>query len=1079
MTGETLNTRTKSRKRRMEKALKVGESVNPDNLRYLDNQGMVNEETSGGLWSSEFKAFLHAQTLKALFYSEDWVYITVDSIALPISQCPIVVFQYERSDDGKDRENALEDHPISKMFATPNPYQSGVELAYSFAVDFILGGNGFLYQPTNLQQVFNMPFERVSYDFDSQGLPQHVTFYNQQQDDIILPGAAAKNIPLDQAIHSRRPNPSSAFWGLSPFTPGRKSVLTNRYTQDYILSFYLKGATPQMILEMENNASQKSLVRMIRSFEAAYTGRRNQRRTMVLPKGVKATVADTKIVDQQFIDLVKQNREVVLNILRVPKHALGLQESGSLGSREHDLALRWFWDQTIKPSMNMMGDALTRHFRKRGAITEQQYVGFDTSEIRYTSDDLLQLSETSNALEKSWTLNERRDRLFALPPLPDGDVVIGIPQPVTPMPFSLGEPEPVVEIPTTTAMPEAEVVAPEEPKSRIEGIRSKYAGKLRAADEAMTGETKKQENKMTLLAADLLADQAIACVSEFKAMARTREEINQKEWKKRTKKAIDKLKKSYANDYAKTLESTVDAGYTAQVGMMFDDKSAEALAAFKETDVKGQRLVLKERGVFQFASSRDTTVNRVAKVIETGLAKGLSVDKVADGIVQYMKDEARWRANMIARTETLTAFSVGSNATIKRASEVIPKMKKMWVTAMDERVRDDHQAMEGVTVEADKDFKLPDGSTGYGPRSPGLSAGQSINCFVGQTEFSAKGIKASLSHFYEGEFFTIKTLGGKSLCGTGNHPVLTDGGWKPLHLLNKGDKLVCAKVNLASVVDVDVNHVNTKAEEIHNSLRKSFVSERVSRVVVDFHGDVPTGDVDVVSTNSRLQFAVNPPTLESAENLGLPSADVTLGFGLPNGPAEKLCIADNSSSASLVTRSDLSSSSVRAHSGPLDALGFASSSGGNAEFQKPVTHNYALKTHSLSDVVLRSEFINVKTDKSVSVDLNPGDFGSVSEISNSYSSSDKTPANGLIVNAKTFGDTILGPEFVDVEMDDVVDVEVNYEAHNVYNLHTESEMYTANGILVHNCRCVVLMLPPEDVGDYAEEVENMPKDYDK
>jgi len=93
-----------------------------------------------------------------------------------------------------------------------------------------------------------------------------------------------------------------------------------------------------------------------------------------------------------------------------------------------------------------------------------------------------------------------------------------------------------------------------------------------------------------------------------------------------------------------------------------------------------------------------------------------------------MKDEASWRANMIARTETLSAFSIGSNATMKRASEVIPGMKKMWVTAMDERVRDDHQAMEGKVVDADEDFKLPDGSAGYGPRSPGLSAAMSVNC---------------------------------------------------------------------------------------------------------------------------------------------------------------------------------------------------------------------------------------------------------------------------------------------------------------------------------------------------------------
>lgn len=744
MTEQAPSTQQKRTKRTMQKPLRVGEQINPDNMRYIDNQGMTQDDAGGGYWSSEIKAFMQAQTLKALFYSEDWVYITVDAIAMPISNCPILVVQQTRSEDGKNRYETLEQHPVSQLFKKPNPYQSGTELAYSYAVDFILGGNGFLYQPQNLMQIFNMPFERVAYDFDSLGLPQSLTFYHQQQDDIVLPNTAYKTIALTDVVHARKPNPSSAFWGLSPFTPGRKSVLTNRYTQDYILSFYLKGATPQMILEMENNASQKSLVRMIRSFEAAYTGRRNQRRTMVLPKGVKATVADTKIVDQQFIDLVKQNREIVLNILHVPKHALGLQESGSLGSREHDLALRWFWDQTIKPTMMLLEDALTTHFRKSGKLTEQQKIVFDTSEVKYTSEDLLQLAEISAALEKTWTLNERRERLFGLPLREDGDVVTGISAPsANPFQFSLvkeptqappGEQEisPVAAIgnveETPVVVEETPATEEQKPVSKLSGIRAKYGDKLRATDETMQSELKKQSSKMGLVVAKLLADQTLICVEEFKKSMRSRETISEKKWKANTKKGIKTLQKEYLKDYTQTLESSVDTGYDAQLNMMFDNKSAEALASFKETDVKGQRLILKERGVFQFKSSNDTTVNRVAKVIEDGLKQGYSVDKISDGIVDFMKEQSRWRANMIARTETLTAFSVGNNATMKRASAVIPNMKKMWVTSMDERVRDDHQDMEGKTVGADDNFKLPDGSEAYGPRSPGLSAGQSINC---------------------------------------------------------------------------------------------------------------------------------------------------------------------------------------------------------------------------------------------------------------------------------------------------------------------------------------------------------------
>lgn len=741
----------------MEKSLKAGERMNPDNMRYIDGQGMPTEEP-GGVWSSEVKAFMHAHTLKGLFYSEDWVFITTDSIATPISQCPLRVFQESRAEDGRNKRDALESHPVSVLLANPNPHQSDVELRYSLAVDTILGGNGFLYHATTLKQIFNLPFERVNYAFDGQGIPCALQVFKQRQEDVFA-DPVSHEIPLTQIVHARRPNPSSAVWGLSPFIPGRRSVLFNRYSQDYLLAFYLKGATPQMILEMDKDASQQSLVRMIRSFESAYTGRRNQRRTLVLPKGVKATMADSKIADQQLTELVKANRETVLNILRVPKHALGLQESGSLGSREHELALRWYWKQTILPTMQLIEGALTRHFKAIGMLQPGQLVAFDTSEVDYVQEDLLGDAEVSKALETSWSLNERRDRIFGMPAVPGGDVILGA---MPPAPFPMATPEPAAPPeaaapgapseapPKATTLPDAEprpdalpvvaegVADPDE--KRDEGkaepwharVLRKYDAHLRTGNEGLDAQATEQIPAMVRHTAELFASMAERALDALEGSKRglaggfTRADDDEvKAFSERIQKLYAELEDAYVKGYVQRLMGTVDAGYETQVKMVFDEKAREALAAYKDTDVKGQRSTLAARGLFAFKSVSGTTTDSVTALVEKGLAGGLSLDKVATSIVGFMKEQARWRAEMVARTETLTAFSVGSMATMERAKKAIPGMKKMWVTSNDERVRKAHIELMGDIADPDEEF-----SNGLRyPRDPGSpNAAESINC---------------------------------------------------------------------------------------------------------------------------------------------------------------------------------------------------------------------------------------------------------------------------------------------------------------------------------------------------------------
>ena len=108
-----------------------------------------------------------------------------------------------------------------------------------------------------------------------------------------------------------------------------------------------------------------------------------------------------------------------------------------------------------------------------------------------------------------------------------------------------------------------------------------------------------------------------------------------------------------------------------------------------------------------------------------GLENGKSLQEIAAEIKQrYSKAEAATRALTIARTEALTAQSVGQAAAMKDLERATgEKVKKMWINAGDDRVRDAHE-IEGEIKYMDERF-----SNGLlYPREPGQPAETTINC---------------------------------------------------------------------------------------------------------------------------------------------------------------------------------------------------------------------------------------------------------------------------------------------------------------------------------------------------------------
>jgi len=175
------------------------------------------------------------------------------------------------------------------------------------------------------------------------------------------------------------------------------------------------------------------------------------------------------------------------------------------------------------------------------------------------------------------------------------------------------------------------------------------------------------------------------------------------------------------------------------------------------------------------------------------------------------------------------------------------------------------------------------------------------NCVTGDTRIAPIGdLRRIYRMRHDGPLYRIKMASGGDFTVTPNHNVLTLGGWVPVHTLNAGDKLVDTRIGDTAespqIRDVPptISEVYRAAQEPSSSVGIHVSSrERVDGRGVDFHGDRPVGEVDVITFDSDLDI-IYPSGSESFGNVNLMRFLMTQGT-LPClcGALHRRIVADN------------------------------------------------------------------------------------------------------------------------------------------------------------------------------------------
>lgn len=412
-------------------------------------------------------------------------------------------------------------------------------------------------------------------------------------------------------------------------------------------------------------------------------------------------------------------------------------------------------------------------------------------------------------------------------------------------------------------------------------------------------------------------------------------------------------------------------------------------------------------------AAKDVRWNRqkFTSAITQSILQGESVPNAAKRLMVVLNMD-RGMAVRAARTAMTSAENAGRVDSYKRAERIGIRLEQQWMATLDERTRYSHRELDGQHVPVGKKFVAK--STGHEiefPGDPKAHPSETYNCFVGDTLVCADTeIERSYKHEYSGDLLTIKTASGIEFTCTPNHPILTPCGWVVANLLHEGDDLCIARVGdgRLSGVNPDVHHVQASMETVHDLLSLSS-TKRIACSHVNFHGDVPTSDVEIVGEEGPLRFYGDSSRGEGIAELALKDADTS---GLCGGTS-----CEGFRSSATAATSVLGSESIQ-----LPFLG--------GELTHPDVHG----------------------------------IGTIAPFNSSIAKNASNDVSGM---PDAFGDCFLGLT-TEIGVDHIINVEVTYtRGTHVYNLQTSDGYYfvgsedTDNVIIAHNCRCTLVAWSPE------------------
>lgn len=269
--------------------------------------------------------------------------------------------------------------------------------------------------------------------------------------------------------------------------------------------------------------------------------------------------------------------------------------------------------------------------------------------------------------------------------------------------------------------------------------------------------------------------------------------------------------------------------------------------------VKGQR----------FSKRLYRQTNKLAKQVTTSLLDAARTGKsyaVAAKNISELTEADYKKAFRIARTEGGRVQSTTKQKSYVEAKKKGVNLQKQWMSTLDKRTRDTHQAMDGQVVGIEEKFESMEGNTADGPRLFGV-ASEDINCRC-TTITIVNGISPDLRRDnetgttipyknYKEWFDYMKKRAESGIIGLNTKDNILINGISE----HQFDRMLQRYVSFSDTKDALTNPLEIKKDKVDDKGRSSrkYVGEKTSVVINPATGNIITTHKTSSKTVKRLK----------------------------------------------------------------------------------------------------------------------------------------------------------------------------------------------------------------------------------
>ena len=665
---------------------------------------------------------------------KSWVYTCVDKIAKSVAMIPLKLFIYRRQGakvidmswrpaykaltDSGDRKYFLKemnlkreeiyDHPFLSLINHPNAFMTRFMLWYETMIRLELGGMCGWYKINNglgiPSQIWPLPLTKWA-RLTPQVSPTLTLEYWNYQD-----GNVNQRFKPEEILLMKYPNPASPFLPMSPLMAQTYPYDIDLFLMQQQRALFEHGAMPGLHLTTDQKLN-KELVREIKEqIDEQYAGAIKSGETLITHSGLKADKLGQTGREAMIGVVANYARDKLITSFDLSPGKLGLVEDVNRANSEALNAT--YIGECLRPKCLLVEEVIETFLLP--VYDQGLTCDFDLPDLKDKAYELTAMEARLNHFVT--TVNEERAKI-GMESQPWGDKPW--------IPFTMtqvgAEPSP----PTKAAIKAMDrEFWTEERKEIAWKVFVKRSEVLeRILIEPLRHYFKMQREEVITR----LNESGKSILGQYAGWSRAKVQVHLKE-----NKAVSdiNINKKIEQERIKQLALPLVREIMKMTG---DARIRDLLESIKiAVDFN-----INDPAVLEWMGKRmrdfskkvtGTTFDDIEAILRLGFAEGQPIAAVAQTLAEKFESYDKYRAPLIARTETIAAMNQADLESVSQTG-LEDQLLKHWLTAGDERVRESHQ-IAGQTyldgIEMDEDFKV--GLDRMSAPGDGKLAEENINC---------------------------------------------------------------------------------------------------------------------------------------------------------------------------------------------------------------------------------------------------------------------------------------------------------------------------------------------------------------